>query len=374
MRSSAALFYALSIVIGGVLFFTWAWPLRERAVSGKNDFLQLYAGARLVGTPDLYSIEASRRIHREITGTYYPSVYYTRLPFYAWLLSPLGGLPYRGAYLVFQAISLAAVAGFLGLYLPRFRELALLAAVSVPLLTNYVNGQDAGLVMAAAGVAAWMARRGRDFTAGLLLSLCLVKFHLFVPVPLVVLIHRRWRMLVGGAAGTGVLMLVSFAVAGMDWPLRFLAMIGNPELHPGPEHMPTLRGLVFALTGENRALEIALGVPVVALVAWLASRIRSFDTALGLSLAGGLLVGHHAYMQDCLMVLLAMVLFTLEPASRLLRGVAAVAVLPPAYFMLLHGVPWNLAVPLLLLSILLAAAIGDAHGFENRAAAGRRAS
>jgi hypothetical protein len=130
--------------------------------------------------------------------------------------------------------------------------------------------------------------------------------------------------------------------------------------------MPTLRGLAFALAGESRAVEAAMIVPVVALFVWLAYRIRDFEIVFGLSLAGGLLVCHHAYVQDCILLLLSLVLFATAKASRLLRGVTMVAVLPPAYFMLLSGVPYNVAVPLLLAAILIAA-VQDARDSENRA-------
>ncbi|MGH9672982.1 MAG: glycosyltransferase family 87 protein [Bryobacteraceae bacterium] len=354
MASSKA-FYLLTLLVAVCLFLIWAWPLADRAFSGKNDFLQLYAGARLVGTPRLYDIEASKEIHREITGTYYVSVYFTRLPWYGLVLSPLGRLPYPAAYWIFQSISIAAFAVFLWAFLPRYRELALFCSVSVPLLTNFMNGQDAGLVTVLAAFSVLLAARGRDFGAGLVLALCSIKFHLFLLVPVAVLLHRRWGILKGGLAGGAALFLLSILADGPRWPLRFLNVVGNPELHPGPDHMPTLRGLTFALAGENRALELALIVPVAALFAWLAHRIRSYEIVFGLSLAGGLLVCHHAYMQDCMVLLLALVSFETARASRLLRGVTIVAVLPPAYFMLLHGVPYNAAVPLLLIAILVAA-------------------
>jgi len=363
----------LTVAVGLVLFLTWAYPLRERALSGHNDFLQLYAGATLVGTPELYSIEASKSVHRRLTGTWYPSVYYTRLPFYAAMLSPLGKLPYATAYWTWQSISITILVAFFWCYVPLYRELPLLAALSVPLLGNLLNGQDAGIVMALAGFSVLLVRRGRDFAAGLLLSLCAIKFHLFVLVPVALILCRRWNILKGGLTGGLVLAMVSFAADGLDWPVRFFAMVTNPELHPGPEHMPTLRGLVFPFAGDNRALELLLTALVVALFAWLAWRICSFEIVFGLSLVAGLLVCHHAYIQDCVLLLLPLALFHIGGASRWLRGVATVLVLPPAYFMLLHGTPYNVAVPLLLVSVLLAA-IWDTHDGSDRAPAGSGAA
>jgi len=80
-------FYIVCVLLGLVLFSMWAWPVRKRAWLGENDFLQLYAGGRLVGTPELYDYKAHERIHMEVTEqhTYYPSIYFTRLPYYALL-------------------------------------------------------------------------------------------------------------------------------------------------------------------------------------------------------------------------------------------------------------------------------------------------
>ncbi len=366
---AAAAFRILTLAMGAVLFLTWAWPLRERALAGRNDFLQLYAGARLVGTPELYSIEASKRIHREVTGTWYPSVYYTRLPFYALMLKPLAWLPYTAAYWTFQAISVSFFLLFLWLYGRAWPDLALLVSLSVPVLINFINGQDAGIVTALAGLALVLVRRGRDFPAGLLLALCAIKIHLFVLVPVALLLHRRWRILQGGLAGGALLLAASFLAAGVDWPLRFLAMVGNPELHPGPDHTPTLRGLVWVLAGENAALEAALAAMVVALFVHRASRIRDFEVVFALSLVAGLLVCHHAYVQDCTVLVLAAALVATARVSKLLLGLMIVATLPPAYFLLFHGAPYNAAVPLLLGSILVAAS-GAAHDRPDRAPAG----
>ena len=358
------LFNSISIAIGLVLFAVWGYPLRQRAWSGENDFLQLYAGARLVGTPELYDVEASKRIHREVTAghTYYPSVYYTRLPYYALWLSPLGKLPYRTAYWIYQAISLVVLAAFLIAYTRRWPETPVLAALSVPLLVNFVNGQDSGLAAALAGFAVLAARGGREFFAGVLLSLCSIKVHLFLLVPLVVLLHRRWAILSGAVIGGSGLMAWSILADGFGWPGRFLNAVRNPELHPGPEHMTTFRNLANYLSGgDNSTLELAMSLATAALVAYLVWRIRNFEVAFGVALAGGLLVCHHAYTQDLLLLFLAALLFATAPASGVLRGVSVTAALPPTAFLLLSDHPWSALVPLLLLSVLLAAFADVSH-------------
>ncbi|MEZ5400393.1 MAG: glycosyltransferase family 87 protein [Bryobacteraceae bacterium] len=356
--------YGICVAIGAILFTVWAMPNWKRTVNGENDFLQLYAGAKLVRTPDLYNTEASRRIHTQVTsdGNWYPSVYYTRLPWYALALSPLGKLPYLTAYAIWVWGNIAIFAAFLYLYVRQYLDGIMFASLSVPMLVNFTNGQDAGLVTALCGFGMLLSARGRDFEAGLLMSLASIKFHVLILAPVAVILHRRWALLRGASVGAAVLLVLSAIADGWDWPRRFLAVVSNPELHPGPDHMVTLRNLAWVVSGgDNRPFELALSALVAVLYAWLAWRIRDFRIAFGLAIPAGLLVCHHAYSQDLLLLLLSLFLFVLARASSWLRGVTIVAVLPPAVFMLFSGFPYSTAVPLLLLSILLAAAAKDAH-------------
>jgi hypothetical protein len=330
---------------------------RDRFFSGQNDFLQLYAGAKLSGTPDLYSPIAARRIHRECVGIELVGVYYSRPPFYADLLRPLGHLPYRAAYWTFESISFAAFVVFLILFVPQCKELVLFSSLCFPLLSNFLNGQDVTLVLLLAAGSILAIRHEHDFVAGLLLSLCAIKGHLFVLTPLVFLIHRRWMVLSGGAFGGAVLAVMSFLSDGPDWPRRYLTLLSNPELHPNPSSMPNLRGLVFGLTGEEYpAMYWMLTVIVVVGVVWLAWKIRDLEMAFAMSMVAGLLVGYHAYLQDAVL-LLPFAIVIAKSKVVLLRVLMALAILPPIYICLLMGRPWNVAVPLMLITVLGVAAL-----------------
>ncbi len=363
--NQARLFNVVCIALGLTLFAMWAWPVRKRAWLGENDFLQLYAGARLVGTPELYDIKAHERIHMEVTEahTYYPSIYFTRLPYYALLLSPLARLPYHTAYAVYQGFSFLLVAAFLVLYTRMWPETVVLAALSVPLLINFVNGQDVGISAALVGFALMLSRNGRDFAAGLVLSLCSIKFHLFILVPLVLILHKRWRMLRGGLVGGAALWGLSVAAGGFDWVRGFLSMATYPGIHLSPERMTTFRNTTFFLSGrENLPMEMALNVLGALLVAYLAWKVRRFEVAFGLALTGGLLVSHHAYSQDLLLLLVAAVLFAIGGASKALLGTTVVVGLPPTAFMLFFARPYSTLVPLMILAVLLVALVVETRG------------
>ena len=163
---------ALCSAVCFAFLLLYSIPSWERSLRGENDFLQLYTGARLVGTPGLYSDQANLRIHREAVYRHIPGTYYSRPPFYALLLKPLGRLPYLTAYAIFQTLSLIAFAIFLWRWQREFPELIVFSSLSIPLLTNMFVGQDLTFVLLSAGSFVLLARRRRDFLAGLVLSLC----------------------------------------------------------------------------------------------------------------------------------------------------------------------------------------------------------
>jgi glycosyl transferase family 87 len=348
----------ISAALGLTLLIFLGLLQRDRFFPGQNDFLQLYAGAKLSGTPDLYSPAEARRIHRESTGVELVGVYYSRPPFYADLLRPLGWLPYRAAYWTFESISFAAFAVFLILFVPQCKELILFSSLCLPLLSNFLNGQDVTLVLVLAAGSILAIHKEHDFAAGLLLSLCAIKGHLFVLTPLVFLIYRRWMVLAGGAAGGVALTVMSFLTDGWDWPRRYLTLLKNPELHPSPSSMPNLRGLVFGVTGqEHPAVYWMLTMIVVAAVVWLAWKLRDLEMALAMSLVAGLLVGYHAYTQDAVLLLLPFAIVIAKSKVVSLRVLMALAILPPIYICLMMGRPWNVAVPLTLMAVLGVAAL-----------------
>jgi hypothetical protein len=328
-----------------VLLLGSAYP--ERLISGHNDFLQLYSGAALLGTPDLYSFKATEEFQVRSTGVYLKGVYYSRPPFYALLLSPLSRLTYSHAYWVFQGISLLSYALFVLFFSSEHPRYAIWAPLFLPLLVNYLNGQDLALVLLFAALFVKFAMRGDDVPAGLSLSLCLIKFHLFLFVPLVLLVQGRRRLFYAAALAVTGWLFLSFVVAGMDWPVQYAKALSSPEIHPGADHMPTLVGVLKSSgIGTAGLLTASTGA---ALLTWAAiRRVADFSASLGLALLAGLVLAPHAYVQDCALLLLILPL--LSPRCTSLSGrVALIALMTPVpYLLLLRGAPGNIAVPALL--------------------------
>jgi Glycosyltransferase family 87 len=319
----------------------------DRVLAGQNDFLGQYCGARLVGTPQLHDpaaceIEQQRAVHLLM-----PAVVFIRPDYYAVLLKPLGALPYRTAYLIFTLLNLAAL--MLALYLVRDRkDILLLGAVSIPIITSFLNGQDLPLLLAALLCAVALDRQGRGFLAGLTLALCTIKPHLFVLAPIALIAGRRWRMLAGASAGVSALVTLAAVFQGWNWIGPYVALLRTPLIHPMPFPMPNLRGLASVLGSSGASVEVVGTCLVVGwfLVTAVRSKTDQFEHTLGMAIAAGLLVSHHLGLHDCSMLLAVAALASMK--SRLYQ-VAVVLAAPFSYFIALLAAPIS-ALPALALA------------------------
>jgi hypothetical protein len=225
--------------------------------------------------------------------------------------------------------------------------LILLAIMSPALGANFVNGQDVLYLLVFCSLSLLFAERRWDIAAGLVLSLCAIKAHLFLPVPLAVILWKRWRILAGGAIGGAALALVSLLGGGLSTQMELVRQLGSPEHSPYPDLMPSLR----SLTGDHHEVFWAAAIAVLGAVFFLMRRAQSYEAAFGWALIGGLLASFHAYMQDCLLLLLALVLIHAE-LSKAANVLLTIAVLPFIYIPLAAGYPYSAIFPAVLLACL----------------------
>lgn len=348
MRRGASLWIAILLHLA--LLGSVAFVLRDRAIKGQNDFAPLYAGAKLVGSPDLYSRQANLAFIDQLVGIKM-GIVYIRPPFYAALLRPLALLPYRAAYVLFTAATLSAAVWFVARFRKDCPELTFYAAVSVPLVLAICGGQDTPLLLLFVGAAVLLARRKRDFGAGLVLSLCAIKVHLFVFLPLALIAKRRWRILYGGICGGAGLAVLGLIVAGPDSLRRYVDALRQPEINPAVMLMPNLHGMTAAL-GAAQSLEWALIAAVTLSCLWIAWTGESFEFVLAACLICGLLTSFHSGMADAVVLLPAFAL--IRDSARPLRITMALILTPIPYLLMLADPPLNTALPLcLLLSLAL---------------------
>jgi hypothetical protein len=248
-------------------------------------------------------------------------------------------------------------------------QLAFLMVVYPPVYSFLFAGQDVGWLLLAATAAYLLVDRGRDFSAGLILALLSGKAHVFLFVPLVLLYHRRWRALAGGAAGGAVLFLLGFVAAGPGWVQAWWRQVQDPRVSPGDDVMPTVGGLLRTVApGAGPWLWWVMAAGVALLFLGALSRLKDWRLGFALALPAGLLASRHAYTQDCLFLLLTLAIVLKVSRSKPLRVAAALPVLPFAPLLLLAGSPGSALMPLCLIAMLGTAMLAS-PGFLREATA-----
>lgn len=338
----------LCLLVG---WFRYVFPFIQSKYMIGNDFLSFYAGGKLAFTPYLYDAQRAADIQLKEAGKSGEALRFIRLPFMAAALWPIAQLPFVTACGVWQTLLMAALVGFAFLWYPPGPRTTIMAIpMFIPTMTTLLIGQDLFFLLLWIALACRSLRKGDDFKAGLWMSLCVVKFHLFILIALVILARRMWRFAGGGAAGVTALLMVSFLTNGWDWPKRMIATLADDTVHPGLYRMPVLH--VFTIGyGIPPWFEWTLIALVAACVWYLATRVN-VTLAITLSIACGILVVRHAYISDCMLMFpFAMALWDSEK-SMVLRAAIVVALSPPIMHNLTSEHPEQGLVPIAFLSLL----------------------
>jgi Glycosyltransferase family 87 len=334
---------ALGVLCLGLL----AYPQRERAIRGQNDFVSFYTGAKLAGTPQLYSRAANLQVIQSILGFQMEGTTYIRPPFYAMLLKPLALLPYRAAWAIFFFATLASILWFVVRFSKECPALPFFASLSIPLLTPLMNGQDTPFLLVILGAAILLFRRQRDFAAGLVLSLCALKFHLFLFLALLLIMKKRWGAVKGGACGLALL-----ALASLGEIRAWIQVLRDPWISPDPQNLPNLHGLILTLHGGLRA-ELGVVAIVAALFIICVLKSDNFELLIAISIVCGLLASFHSGPADDVLLLPVLVLAIVSCTDAVVRTLTALVVTPIPYLMGLAGSPYSVALPVMLLAWLV---------------------
>jgi hypothetical protein len=345
----------VGICINALVLGPWALSSAVRETAGDlahfGDFTHFYVGACLAGTEAQYDPAAVFRLQQTVTGIVQPHLLPSRLPFYYGLLRPLCGLSYISAHRVWMILIASAGVAAIGL-LALSQGAAVVAASlwSAPLFLSLVGNQDDTILYLVLAASLWLRQSGRSRSAGFVLSLLWIKFHLFLLLPVLFVVKREYRLLAGAAFGSGLLLAACFAAAGIHWPVRYAALLLNPEVSPGEDLMPNLRGVAMHFA-SSAAIEIVLAMLVVAVAIAVMAR-TGFALAFGAALLGSLLVSHHAYPADCLFLVPGLVDIWRQGRSPA-REIALICLLPiPYWFAEFLGYGWVPAI--LLLAALIA--------------------
>lgn len=359
-RSFAARIPYTTIVFVAVLVFFWiiqGMGAIERA--WEHDFLNLYTGSWLASHGQMAKLH-DREAQRTVQQQFVPReelVPFVRPHIYALLLSPLSSLSYRQAFWCWILGNVALLFGCWAWAARRFGSDSLVfSALFFPTAAGISNGQDCVVMLIIVIGAFRLAEKERWFTAGLVLALGLVKFHLLLLAPVAMLVQKRYRMFAGFCVAGVVEALLSLALGGWAGARSYVDLLlakDLPRLSPAPERMVNIHSLPANLFIDQTLLSALLAASIVVLMIVGVRRAPLWRWFSMMLVASTLVVPHvYAYDQSMLLLPVWLTLFvSSDPVTRI-AGVLMAA--PLAFYGLSIGPPWSAAPALTSLFFFLA--------------------
>lgn len=328
--------FARLVVIGilglHALLFCNLW---HRIESGYPDFVVYYTAATILGDgrgPELYVGHVQSEVQKGITGqlpTRIGPLPFIHPPAEALVFVPLTRLSFRQAFAVWDLLNIAILFGVAWLLRADVSALRLIAPwefvlcslAFFPVFETLLQGQDSILQLLFC-VLAWKAlRKKADALAGCWFALGAFKFQLMLPIVLLIVFWKRGRVLIGFAAVSVVLLLISIGLVGwqglLHYPVFALQIANTPSVGGvPPDFIPNLHGLVMGwpLRFSGAVATGLIGLISIGLLAFAAIRGRQasgwgngglqFLLAIGVSE----LIGWQTNVHDYSLLLLPLVL------------------------------------------------------------------
>lgn len=312
------------------------WNVRGRVGKGDPDFTVYYTAARILRegrATALYDAATQQAVQWEFvtdTDLRRGPLPYIHPPFEALVFLPLTYFGYTTAFWLWNAVNLvllALIAQLLRRSLPSLQAfptwqwiLAMLAFF--PVLANFLQGQDAILLLLVFVLAFRAFDREALFLAGCWLGLGTFKYHFTIPLFIILVVWAGWRLLFGFAATCSVLAGLSLAIVGWRGVLQYPAYAWRVVSIPGhgqtpPALMSNLLGLATGWSWlQNIGLELQIVVAlasfclliVVAAMRGFVANRRPFRLSFGCAIITALLVGYNTNMHDLSLLVLPLAL------------------------------------------------------------------
>jgi hypothetical protein len=352
------------------------------ALRGKSGFRSLYLAAFMVRIGDgrkIYDHESTQGFQNQLVSQEDKALTFDHAAYETLIFVPLSILHYRTAYLAFFVLNLT----FLGLaiwllrpYLGKLAEVWSWAPFGVficflPVVLALIQGEDSIFLLTLLVASAVCFYRNLDLRAGMLLGLTLFQLQISIPIALLFLLWRRWRILAGFCIAAVADLLASVWIlgpVGFKIYLQLMLQSWNSQLWLPSEGMrgsahsaaiPDLRCLLNALASHflsPTSLTLLLVCFSSLMILWAATKPANFALAILVAV----LVSSRGRLSDAavLVVPIAMVLDSrLAATSGRLRLwsrniVCLLFVAPSLLFLAGRGYCW-LVLPMLLLLLPL---------------------
>lgn len=309
-----------------------------------NDFVAFYTSGRILDQHEparLYEPEYLWRLEHETVPETPPNEIcpFAYPPVVAQLFRPLASVPYRWAYCIWLAFSMAVYA--LGLWLlfrdrhcASYRRTAVLLSLSAPMyiMETWIGGQLSFVTFFAVALFVYCFENGWPALAGLALGVVAYKPSLIAIPVAVMIVGGCWRMLAGLGGSTTLMALASVASTGADgferW-IRYLRVYGSVVTS---DHSPfplnkyvDLNTFFAALLGRNSFARVFAAVSIGACFAilawswWQSRRQRSHEVQRYLwaaTLAWTLIINVYVGIYDAVLLVPAAALVARSSANR----------------------------------------------------------
>jgi hypothetical protein len=314
------LLMALPALLIGLQIPSWIAYLPSRSAQMQSDFRVFYTPGFMLRTghaAELYNFQIFQATERRVVADDGGSAPFIHPAFEAPIFAPLSLLSYRHAYFLWASVNCVVLALIYKLSRPKLRTLAtLLPWLPAALLVSFIPvsfaiwaGQDS-LLLLLVMVLAFRRIGASEFQAGLLLGFGMFRFQVLLPVLLLFILWRAWRLVAGCALTSVVLALVSTAIVGVPGQIQYVRLLRTMAVIPSAEmiaRMVNLRALLAALDVENPAVLAAFTLVVVlatAAAGWRGSR----ENQLLLATGGACLVTYYLFLHDLSIMILPLLI------------------------------------------------------------------
>jgi hypothetical protein len=348
-------FRRATVFFAGMVFLeaTIAWQLFGSIAEGQPDFTIFYTAATMVkegAGHALYDTERQRAVELQFApqlADRTKALPYNHPAFEALLFLPLAYLPYVSAYVAWGVVNVVLILLLVALlcrHVPLMQRSGyifwLLAALSFfPVFVALLQGQDSILLLLVCVLSYIALRRHAFFAAGVLLGLGLFRFHLVVPLVLIFLLHREWRIIGGFASASAGLAGISAGIVGLRQAILYPYWLWHLEKGIGSNPlllaaMPNTRGLLYVLLRSEGGVSarVLLGITGLLLLVWAATKCKfrttpdNLDLSFSLMLVITVVTSYHALPHDMSLLFLAAVLVTNYLAEDMAQGVRGASI------------------------------------------------
>jgi len=285
---------------------------------GRGDFRHLYTAGYMVRSghrAELYDYDVAVAFQNKVVGQGI-ALPFDHMAYESLLFVPFSYLKYATAYFIFFAVNLLLLALSARIARPQLEALAGMGAWAaygpffcfLPMAVALVLGQDSIILLALCVAAFESLHRGKDFRAGVFLALGLFKFQFVVPIALLFLLWKKWRVVGGVIAGGIVVSIVSLLIVGFGAVRQFAHMLIDMSVgltnqsqrvkyETFPARMPNLRGLMETVAGSHVPHGVVQGAVIAASLAVIviAARMRP---SLATAIVAAELVSYHGLIHD----------------------------------------------------------------------------